>query len=271
MKKLLLTLLTLVLILCLSACGTESADDNIIKVSATPSPHAEILEEAKEILEEEYGYTLEIEVLTDYYVFNRALEDEEVDANYFQHLPYLENDLEKYGYDIVNAGEIHIEPFGFFSKTIQSIDELKENDTIVISNSISDHGRILTILSDAGVITLDSSVTSVDATTQDIIDNPLNLEFVEIKPELLASAYENEEGALVAINGNYALQAGLNPVEDAVLLEDVSSDNPYVNVVACKSKDKDSDKIKALVEVLKSDAIKEFINEKYQGSVIVIE
>lgn len=271
MKKLLLTLLILVSILSLSACETQSEDDNIIKVSATPSPHAEILEEAKEILEEEYGYTLEIEVLTDYYVFNRALEDEEVDANYFQHLPYLENDLEKYGYDIVNAGEIHIEPFGFFSKTIQSIDELKENDTIVISNSISDHGRILTILSDEGVITLDSAVTSVDATVQDIIDNPLNLEFVEIKPELLASAYENEEGALVAINGNYALQAGLNPVEDAVLLEDVSSDNPYVNVVACKSKDKDSDKIKALVEVLKSDAIKDFINEKYQGSVIVTE
>ena len=157
------------------------------------------------------------------------------------------------------------------TENAQRIDELKENDTIVISNSISDHGRILTILSDAGVITLDSSVTSVDATTQDIIDNPLNLKFVEIKPELLASAYENEEGALVAINGNYALQAGLNPVEDAVLLEDVSSDNPYVNVVACKSKDKDSDKIKALVEVLKSDAIKDFINEKYQGSVIVIE
>ena len=271
MKKLLTSLLVILTVFSISACSNSSEEDNTIKVSATPSPHAEILEEAKAILEEEYGYELQIEVLTDYYVFNRALEDGEVDANYFQHLPFLNNDIEEYGYDITNAGAIHIEPFGFFSKTLADIDELKENDTIIISNSISDHGRILSILDDAGIIVLDPEVEAINATVSDIIDNPLNLTFTEIKPELLASAYENEEGALVAINGNYALQAGLNPIEDALLLEDVSSDNPYVNVVACKTEDKDSAKIKALVEVLKSDAIKEFINEKYQGSVIVVE
>ena len=238
MKKLVSVVASLLLALSLSACSSSKANnEKVIKVSATLDPHAKILEAAAPILEKNYGYELDIQVLDDYYIFNKALNDGEVDANYFQHLPFFNDEVSANGYDIYNAAGIHIEPFGFYSKKITSLDSLPNNAEVVISNSISDHGRILSILDKAGVITLKSGVDVLNATTKDIVSNPKNITFKEVKPELLTLAFENNEGDLVAINGNYAIQAGLNPTKDAVLLEQADSTNPYVNIVACKKGD----------------------------------
>lgn len=253
-----------------STQGTTDEPTKLV-VSATLDPHSQILEFAKPILLEEYNIDLEIEVLDDYYIFNKALDSGEVDANYFQHLPFFNDEVKANGYDIVNAGGIHIEPFGFYSQTVSSVDEVADGATVIISNSVSDHGRILTILEQAGLIKLADDVDAINATVEDIVENPKNLEFKEIKPELLSLAYENNEGDLVAINGNYAMQAGLNPVEDAIILESADETNPYVNIIACRSGDENRPEIKALVEVLKSDEVKQFIEETYAGSVIIAE
>lgn len=275
MKKVLLIIISLVAALSLVACGSsENVVENdggntVLKVAATLDPHAKILEFAKPILAEEYGIDLEITVLDDYYIFNKSLDEGEIDANYFQHLPFFENEVKTNGYDIVNVGGIHIEPFGFYSKIINDVSELKDNSEIIISNSVADHGRLLSILQNAGLIKLSDDVNAITATLTDIVDNPLNLKFTEIKPELLSVTFENGEGDLVAINGNYAIQVGLNPTEDVVILEDASEDNPYVNIVACRTEDKDEKAIQALVKVLKSDEVKAYISEEYSdGSVI---
>lgn len=270
MKKLLISILSLLLVLGLTGCGgNNESDETTLTVAATSKPHGDILEEAKDILKDKYDLNLEIKILDDYYIFNRSLDNGDVDANFFQHLPFFEKDVEDNGYDLVNVAGIHIEPFGFYSKQIKDIKELKKNDVIVISNSVADHGRILAILDEAGVIELDSSVKVQDATIEDIKSNPLNLEFKEVKPEILTNAYKNNEGALIAINGNYAIDANLNPIKDAVLLESADENNPYVNIVVCQKGHENDKKIKALVEVLKSEEIKKFITDTYSdGSVI---
>ena len=270
MRKLLTVLASLALVAGLTACsGKGGSSDDVLKVSAPLDPHAKILEAAAPILEDKYGIELEIEVLDDYYIFNKALDAGEVDANYFQHVPFFNSEVEANGYDIVNVAGIHIEPFGFYSKTISSINDLPNGAVVVISNSVADHGRILSILAKAGVIELSESASALDATTEDIVSNPKNLTFTEINPTLLATAYEQGEGDIVAINGNYAIQAGLNPTEDSVLLEQADETNPYVNIVATHADLVDDARITALVEVLKSDAVKTYIYETYNdGSVI---
>ena len=274
MKKLLCLLFVLLL---LAGCGgndavaSEEKEDKVISVACTAEPHATILEFAKDLVAKE-GYELKIDIWDDYYIFNSALENGDIDANYFQHIPFFNNEVAEKGYDIANAGGVHIEPFGFYSNSIKSVDELKDGDVVVISNSVSDHGRILAILDDAGVITLKDGVDAMTATLDDIAENPKNLEFKEVKPELLTNSYEYNEGALVAINGNYAIAYGLNPTKDAVILESAGQDNPYVNIVACKSENVNSEKIQVLVKVLQSDEVKNFIAEKYNdGSVIAAE
>lgn len=273
MKKILVILFALLL---LTACGSGEKGEQkdglkIITVACTAEPHATILEEAQGLLREK-GYDLSIEIWDDYYIFNSALANGDIDANYFQHIPFFNNEVSEKGYDIANAGGVHIEPFGFYSKRYTSVDELQDGDTVVISNSVSDHGRILAILDDAGVISLKDGVDAMSATLDDIAENPKNLVFKEVKPELLTNSYEYDEGALVAINGNYAIAFGLNPTKDAVILESAGQDNPYVNIVACRTSDLGSDKIKALVEVLQSKQIKDFIANKYSdGSVIPAE
>lgn len=273
MKKLFIGIVSLLLAVVLTGCGGGSTrDEKTLLVAATSKPHGDILEEAKGILKDDYDIDLEIKILDDYYIFNRSLNSGDVDANFFQHIPFFEEDVKNNDYDLVNAGGIHIEPFGFYSKQIKNVSELKENDVIVISNSIADHGRILAILDEAGVIELDDQVKVQDATIEDIKANPLKLEFKEIKPEILTSAYENNEGAIVAINGNYAIDAGLNPTKDAVLIESANEDNPYINIVACQKGHENDTKIKALVEVLQSDKIKDFITSTYSdGSVIPVQ
>lgn len=285
-KLLGITLLTLSLVACGGTKPTEEATEGTTEevveetageteklvVSATLDPHAKILEFVKPILLDEYNIELEVIVLDDYYVFNKALDAGEVDANYFQHVPFFDEDVKANGYEITNIAGIHIEPFGFYSNTITSIDEIEDGATIVISNSVADHGRVLTILDKAGLIKLSDDADAIAATTSDIVENPKNLQFVEVKPELLTISYENNEGVLVAINGNYAIQGGLNPAEDAVILEQADATNPYVNIVAVKNGTEEDAKIKALVEVLTSDTVKEYITTTWaNGSVIPTE
>ncbi len=275
MKKLMALVLTLACMLTLGACSskvTDEADDTTLTVSCTLSPHCQILEFTKDIFEKDYGLTLEIIELDDYYIFNKALDAGEVDANYFQHVPFFDGEVEANGYKISNVAGIHIEPFGFYSKTIDSVDAIPDGAEVILSNSIADHGRILAILEKAGLITLKEGTDELNATVEDIEKNPKNLTFTEVKPELLTTVFENGEGDLVAINGNYAISAGLNPVKDTVILEQADETNPYVNIVACQSGRENDAKIKALVEVLKSDAVKQYITETWSdGSVIPAE
>ncbi|WP_243290396.1 MetQ/NlpA family ABC transporter substrate-binding protein [Bacillus sp. FJAT-47783] len=270
MKKLLLTTILSATALFAVACGggeTGEGEDKVIKVGASPVPHAEILEEAKPLLEEK-GYELKIEEFTDYVLPNKALQEKDIDANYFQHVPYLEAQKAEHGYDFVSAGGIHIEPIGVYSKKYKSLDELPEGATIIMSSSVADHGRMLSMLEEKGLIKLKEGVNKTEATLDDIAENPKNFEFkADVEAPFLTKAYENNEGDAILINGNFALDADLDPSKDAIALES-PTDNPYVNLVAVRSEDAESEKIKALVEALQSNEIQQFIEEKYQGSVI---
>lgn len=269
MKKLFVLLLSLLLV----ACGGGANDEKTIKVSCTAEPHATILEFVKPILAEQ-GYDLDIQILDNYFIFNKALDAGDVDANYFQHVPYFEKEVADYGYDLVNVGGVHIEPFAFYSKTYTSIDQINEDSEVVISNSVADHGRLLMILQNNGLLTLKDGVNAQEAVIADIDDSKSILKqanFKEVNPELLTMTFNGGDGDLVAINGNYALSAGLNPLEDSLIIESAGADNPYVNILACKKGNENSDKIKALYSVLTSEDVKNFINETYTGSVIVAE
>jgi D-methionine transport system substrate-binding protein len=280
MKKWLSLVLALAVALVISACGTseENADGgnadsgkeetSKLVVGASNVPHAEILEEAKPLLEEK-GIELEVVTFQDYILPNQALNSGELDANYFQHIPYLEAQIEENDYDFVNAGGIHIEPIGVYSKKYKSLDELPDGAKVLMSNSVADHGRILTMLEKEGLITLKEGVDKIKATIDDIETNEKNLEFdTEYEASLLPQIYNNDEGDAVLINSNYAIDAGLNPIEDSIAIEDKES--PYVNVIAVNSGDEDKEAVKALVEVLHSKEIQDFILEKYEGAVVPV-
>jgi len=219
---------------------------------------------------EEKGIELKIEEFSDYPLINPALAERDLDANYFQHVPYLENAIKENGFELENVGAIHIEPFGIYSKEYKALEDLPEGAKIIMSNNVAEMGRVLALLEEKGLIKLNPDVEKINATKDDIVENEKNLEIDDsVAPEMLASAYENNEGDAVIINGNYALAAGLNPAEDAVALE-VGENNPYANIIVVRSEDKDKEEIKTLVEVLKSEKIKEFINTKYPGSVLPV-
>ncbi|MGL4645133.1 MAG: MetQ/NlpA family ABC transporter substrate-binding protein, partial [Vagococcus fluvialis] len=258
MKKKLLGLgLVTVLAIGLAACGGNKEtsdkgkakeDDKTIVVGASPTPHAEILEEAKPLLKEK-GYDLEVKVFQDYVLPNKALEQKEIDANYFQHIPYLEKEILDKGYDFANAGSIHIEKMAFYSKNVKSVDDVKDGATVLVSNSQSDWGRVITILQDASLVKVKDGVELTKATFDDIEENPKNLKFKhDIDPAILTTAYQNDEADLIAINANFAENIGLNPEKDGVFVE--KDNSPYANVIATRTEDKDSEKIKALIEVL---------------------
>ena len=278
MKRFIKLITTSILTLSLVACSNNQATtDNeqpggkpaVLSIIATANPHEIILNEVAPILLEEYNIKLDITVTDDYYIPNELVSNGEVDVNFFQHVPFFSNEKETNNYAISNILGVHIEPFGFYSKRISNIEDLPDNATIVVSNSVADNGRILSILQKAGILTLNDGVDAITATLNDIKDNPKNLQFVEVKPELLYTAYEEDQGDLVAINGNYAIQGGLKPAQDAVLLEQADQDNPYVNIIVCQEGKENDERIQALVEVLKSDAIKEFIKNNWSdGSVI---
>ena len=282
MKKWLTALFALALVLLLAACGggateeenndsatneTATEEPKTLIVGASPTPHAEILEAAQPLLEEK-GIELKIEEFNDYVLPNQALDSEDIDANYFQHIPYLEGQIADNGYKFVNAGGVHIEPIGIYSQRHKSLEDVPENATVLFSNSVADHGRVLALLEKEGLITLKDGVDKLNATTEDIAENPKNLEFKpDYAPELLPQIYNEDEGDLIVINSNFAIDNELNPLEDSIAIES-GEGNPYVNVIAVRSGDEDREEIKALLEVLNSQEIKDFLLEKYEGAVI---
>lgn len=276
MKKFTTLLLASLLLLVLAACGanddksssSEGKDGKVtLKIGASKTPHAEILEKAKPILEKE-GINLEIEEYQDYVLPNEDLANGDLDANYFQHIPYLEQQIKDKGFDFVNAGGIHIEPIGLYSKKYKSLDDLPNGAKILISNSVADHGRILAMLEANGLIKLKDGVEKTSATLDDIVENPKKLKIEATDdPGMMVTYYENKEGDAVVINSNFAIDAGLNPVEDSIAIESPDN-NPYVNIIAVRAEDKDKEAIKKLVDVLHSKEIQDFIKEKYDGAVV---
>jgi len=256
-----------------AAASTAAAESQTLSVIATANPHEVILNAAAPILLEKYNIKLDIIETEDYYTPNRAVNDGDADANFFQHVPFFDNEVAENGYDLVNVAGVEIEPFGFYSKKYKSLDELPDGAHIVTSNSVADHGRILSILAKAGLITLKDGVDELTATKEDIVDNPHNYDFsIEVNPEQLTNTLDDDQADLVAINGNYAIAAGLKPSTDALLLEQADSTNPYVNILVTRSDLKDDPRIQALAEVLKSDEIKNFITSTWSdGSVIPAE
>ncbi len=248
---------------------SADAEKGTIKVAASATPHAEILEEAKPILEKE-GWDLEVTVFDDYVQPNLVVESGDFDANYFQHIPYLDNFNEEQGTHLVNAGGIHYEPFGIYPGTKKTLDELEDGDTIAVPNDTTNEARALLLLQDNGVITLKDGA-GLEATVKDIEENPKNIQIEELEAAQVSRV--KDEVAFVVLNGNYALQAGYSVSNDSIAHETSDSEaaKTYVNVIAVKEGNEDSEAIKALVDTLKSDEIKDFINEKYDGAVVPFE
>lgn len=265
MKKLLSILISITLLaVTLTGCG--KTDENTIKIGASVTPHAQILEVAKEILAEQ-GYTLDIVEYNDYVIPNTATENGELLANYFQHLPYLTNFNEENGTHLVSVATIHYEPFGIYAGKTKSLDELSDGATIAVPNDGTNEARALLLLEAQGLIKLKEGA-SFTATILDIESNPKNLEIKEIEAAQLARTLQDVD--LAVINGNYAIEAGLNVGKDALAVEDKESEaaQTYANIVAVKEGNENNEAIKALVEALKSDKVKDFINEQYEGAVI---
>ena len=248
---------------------TKAGDKGTITVAASATPHAEILEQAKKILADE-GWDLEIKVFSDYVQPNLVVESGEFDANYFQHIPYLESFNKEQGTHLVNAGGIHYEPFGIYPGTKNDLSKVEKGDVIAVPNDTTNEARALLLLQDNGLIKLKDGV-GLEATVNDIAENPKGIEITELEAAQVPHAVD--DAAFVVLNGNYALQAGLSVAKDAIKYETADSEaaKTYVNVIAVKEGNEDSEKIQALVDVLKSDEIKDFINEKYDGAVIPFE
>ena len=249
--------------------STGSTDSKVIKVAASATPHAEILEEAKPLLEKE-GYDLDVTVFDDYVQPNEVVDSGDFDANYFQHAPYMEQFNKEKGTKLVDAGDIHYEPFGIYPGTKKSLDEIADGDEIAVPNDTTNEARALLLLQDNGIIKLKDGA-GLTATVNDIAENPHNIKIVELEAAQVARV--TGETAFVVLNGNYALQAGYSVKKDALAYEAADSEaaKTYVNIIAVKDGNQDSDAIKALVKVLKSDDIKKFIDEKYDGAVIAFE
>ena len=252
-----------------NAVLVSAEDDKTITVAASATPHAEILEQAAPLLEEE-GWKLDVTVFEDYVQPNLVVDRGDLDANYFQHIPYLDDFNEEHGTSLVNAGGIHYEPFGIYPGTKEDLSELEEGDVIAVPNDTTNEARALLLLQDNGVIKLKDGV-GLEATARDIEENPNNVEIQELEAAQVSRVAG--EVAFVVLNGNYALQAGYSVSKDAVAYEKSDSEaaQTYVNVIAVQEGNEDSDKIKALVDVLKSDEIKDFITENYDGAVIPFE
>lgn len=280
MKKLLALAMALTLCLGLAACGgdttdatTDTTDDTAqtgetvtLRVGATPAPHEEILEQVVDNLAEQ-GITLEIVPYTDYNTPNTAVEEGEDDANYFQHITYMENFNAEHGTHLVSAGAIHYEPMGIYAGKSTSLDEIPDGAVIAVPNDATNEGRALLLLQDLGIITL-SEDAGLEATKNDIVENPHNIELQEMEAAMLPQTIDEVDFSI--INSNYALQAGLDPTTDALASEDANSEaaQAYANVIAVKEGNENNEAIQALVAALQSDEIREFIETNYNGSVV---
>lgn len=251
-----------------SSGGGQSSDVVKLVVGATPEPHAEILTQAKELLKAK-GIELEIKEFTDYTTPNIALSDGSLDANFFQHVPYLEEFSQQNNLDLTWTTAVHFEPLGLYSYKIKDLSELKDGDRIAVPNDTTNEARALWLLQDNGIITLKDGV-GLTATVTDIVEYKVKVEIVELEAPQLPRALEDVTAAV--INGNYAIGAGLNPAKDALVMEDPSSmaADTFKNVVAVRAGDENRPEIKALGEVLNSPEIKKFIEDKYQGAVVPV-
>ena len=273
MKKITSLILALVLtfsLVALSACGdkttddksTAASDDKVITVGASATPHAEILEAAKPILAEK-GIDLEIVIFDDYVQPNLSLNDKELDANFFQHKPYLDDFSAQRGLKLASLVAVHIEPMGVYSKSVKAVAETPEGAKVAIPNDPTNGGRALKVLETAGLIKLKDGV-GVLATVADVAENPKNLKFVEIEAAQLPRSLDDV--ALAVINSNFALGANLNPVKDAIAIE--AKDSPYANIVAVRAGDESRPEIQKLKAALTTPDVKKFLEEKYQGAVV---
>ncbi len=277
--------LGLILLLLLAGCGanetpattetteateevTEKAEEatseevKTLRIGASPVPHADILKVIEEDLLEK-GYKLEIVEFTDYVLPNLSLDEGDLEANFFQHKPYLENFNEERGTKLVSAGDVHVEPIGLYSASLNSLDDVKDGDVVALPGDATNGGRSLLLLEQVGLIKLKEGV-GLTATVQDVEENPKNLSFKELEAAQIPRALDDV--ALAAINTNYALAAELDPKE--ALATEEAKDNPYANALVVREEDKDAEFVKVLVELLQSDKVKEFIETEYQGAIL---
>lgn len=273
-KKLFAIVLGLVLIL--TACGSKKddqkaeapaenapAESNEIVIGVSPVPHEEIIENLKDDFKEA-GLDVKVVVFDDYIQPNIQTNEGDLDANFYQHIPYLDAFNKEQGTDLVSIGGVHIEPLGVYSDKISDLNDLPEGATVIIPNDTSNGARALLILEKNGVIKLKDS-TDVNATEQDIVENPKNIKFVPMEAASIAGVYKDADAAV--INSNYALGAGLKPGTDSIAIED-AVDNPYANVIVVKKGREGEEKFKKFMEVLQSEKTKKFIEEKYEDAII---
>ena len=260
----------------LAGCGGNdkkdadaNAEDKVITVAASPSPHAQILTEAVAGVLEKDGYTLEVKEFTDYVQPNNVVENGEIDANYFQHQPYLDDFNAENNTHLVSVVAVHYEPFGIYSKQHASLDELAEGAVISVPNDTTNEARALQLLQAQGIITLKEDA-GLNATKADIVDNPYNVDIQEIEAAALPPTLDSADFAV--INGNYAIPAGLNVANDALACEDAASEaaQTFANILAVKEGAEDSEKIQALVKAITSDEVRDYINTTFEGAVVPI-
>ncbi|WP_057510583.1 MetQ/NlpA family ABC transporter substrate-binding protein [Staphylococcus simulans] len=268
-------LAVLVLTVVLAACGSKDKsaggeDSKTITVGASPAPHAELLEQAKPILKKE-GYDLKIKTINDYTTPNKLVNSGELDANFFQHTPYLNTEKKDKGYKLVSVGNVHLEPMAVYSKKYKSLKELPKGATVYVSNNPAEEGRFLKFFVDEGLIKLKKGVKIQDAHFSDIVENKKDIKFNNKQSaEYLPKIYQNEDVDAAIINSNFAIEQKLSPKKDSIALEKPDN-NPYANLVAVKEGHEKDKKIKALIKALQSQDIKDYINKKYDGAVIPAE
>ncbi|MGY5437734.1 MetQ/NlpA family ABC transporter substrate-binding protein [Lactiplantibacillus argentoratensis] len=254
----------------LVGCGKSSSatKTTTITVGASSVPHAQVLKHVQPELKKE-GVNLKIKVFQDYVLPNKALASKELDANYFQHIPFLDNWNKENNGTLVSAGKVHLEPIGVYSKKVKSLKDLKDGATVLVSSNVADYGRVLTLFKDAGLITLKPGTKLTSATFNDIKTNKRHLKFKHsYEAKLMPTFYKNNEGDAVVINANYAVQAGLSPKKDAIALE--KSDSPYANIVAVRKGDKNKPAIKKLMKALRSKSTQQWIEKKYKGAILPV-
>lgn len=269
LRKIAASLIACSLVLSLAACGSGKSGpvkEGSLVVGASPSPHAEILQAASSLLEEK-GYKLEVKEFTDYVMPNTALDEGELDANFFQHQPYLTDFNEKNGTKLVSAGAIHFEPLGIYGGRTADLSQLADGAQIAVPNDTTNEARALQLLQAQGILTIDEKA-GLEATKQDIIENPKNVEIVEMEAAQLPRALADVDFAV--INGNYAVSAGI--ADQVLVTEDKESQaaQQYANVVAVREGDQEREDIKALVEALQSEEVRQFIEEKYGATVVPV-
>lgn len=259
LSLILVALLSLSLII---GCSNKESELDKIKIGVSPDPHGKLVQVVVDDLKKE-GIDVEIIEFTDYVTPNLALAEGELDANYFQHLPYLNDFISKENLDLIELGSVHIEPMALYSNNLNSIDDIKDGGEIAIPNDTVNGGRALLLLEANNIIKLKEDA-GLDATENDIIGNPKNIKFVPLEAAYIPRALSDVDAAV--INGNYALESGLNPVEDSLLIE--GTDSPYANIVAVRAGEEKDEKYIKLIQALQSNKIKDYMKENYDGAVV---